>query len=246
MNKKKVISALLALTLLAGTMAGSALPGARAAAAEPTARTTQLRAARKAAKKTPKKTTPKKTAPKKTTPKKTPVNPDTAWLPSGVKQLAGEKTANPALAKAIIDYYQIPESEWSKTKYSYNYVDFNKDGKQEIFAVVTGAYVSGTGGDSALWVIPYADMAVSQSFTLVRTPVIVTDRLYNGAQGLIVRRSGGGGKTETVLLTCRDGEYDNVSGGKVLTSLKGVTGTAIVCSNPLTDAQSGSCLTLGR
>lgn len=70
----------------------------------------------------------------------------TDWLPAGVEQVMAETEANPELEQAIIDYYEIPEESWGTTKYYYNYVDLNGDGKEEILAVVMGPYTSGSGG----------------------------------------------------------------------------------------------------
>lgn len=162
-------------------------------------------------------------------------NTFTGWLPAGVEQVKAETEANPELEQAIIDYYEIPEESWEATKYYYNYVDLNGDGTEEILAVVMGPYVSGTGGSSMLWVLPYADMAVNQAFTLINTPIIVTKEATNGQEygtrGLIVQRSGGGAETEFVLLTCNDGVYKEVNDGEVLESLEDVEGTAIICND---------------
>ena len=127
-------------------------------------------------------------------------------------------------------------------------VDLNGDGTEEILAVVMGPYTSGTGGSSMLWVLPYADMAVNQAFTLMNTPIIVTKEAANGqdlgAKGLIVQRSGGGGETEFVLLTCSGGIYKGAGNGEVLDSLDGVEGIAIICNDLAADMESGGCLTL--
>ena len=177
-------------------------------------------------------------------------NTFTGWLPAGVEQVMAETEANPELEQAIIDYYEIPEESWEATKYYYNYVDLNGDGTEEILAVVMGPYTSGTGGSSVLWVLPYADMAVNQSLTLINTPIIVTKDAVNGkefgARGLIVQRSGGGAETEFVLLTCDDGVYKEVNDGEVLESPEGVEGTAIICNDLLTDMESGNYLTLAK
>lgn len=171
----------------------------------------------------------------------------TGWLPAGVEQVMAETEANPELEQAIIDYYEIPEESWETTKYYYNYVDLNGDGTDEILAVVMGPYTSGSGGSSMLWVLPYADMAVNQAFTLINTPVIVTKGAANGqdlgAKGLIVQRSGGG-ETEFVLLTCSGGIYKGVGNGEVLDFLDGVEGIAIICNDLAADMESGGCLTL--
>lgn len=174
----------------------------------------------------------------------------TDWLPAGVEQVMAETEANPELEQAIIDYYEIPEESWRTTKYYYNYVDLNGDGKKEILAVVMGPYTSGSGGSSLLWVLPHADMAVNQAFTLINTPIIVTKEATNGqefgAKGLIVQRSGGGGETEFVLLTCSDGIYKGVGDGEVLDSLDGVEGTAIICNDLIADMENGDYLTLEK
>ena len=177
-------------------------------------------------------------------------NTFTGWLPAGVEQVMAETETNPELEQAIIDYYEIPEESWEATKYYYNYVDLNGDGTEEILAVVMGPYTSGTGGSSMLWVLPYADMAVNQSLTLINTPIIVTKDAVNGkefgAKGLIVQRSGGGAEAEFVLLTCSDGFYKEVSDGEVLESLDDVEGTAIICNDLLADMESGEYLTLAK
>lgn len=177
-------------------------------------------------------------------------NTFTGWLPAGVEQVMAETEANPELEQAIIDYYEIPEESWEATKYYYNYVDLNGDGTEEILAVVMGPYTSGSGGSSLLWVLPHADMAVNQAFTLINTPIIVTKGAVNGQEfgtkGLIVQRSGGGAEAEFVLLTCSDGFYKEVNDGEVLESLDNVEGTAIICNDLLADMESGEYLTLAK
>lgn len=173
----------------------------------------------------------------------------TDWLPRGVEQVMAETEPNPALENAIINYYEIPAEYRSQTKYYYNYVDLNGDGTDEILAVVMGPYTSGTGGDAMLWVIPNADMAVAQSFTLINTPIVVTHEALNGeafgARGLIVQRKGGGAKNVPVLLSCVDGNYTQVNEGQEIDWLKIVKGKAIICNDLIADAEKGNYHTLG-
>lgn len=174
----------------------------------------------------------------------------TEWIPESIPKQLAQQDKNADLEQAIIEYYQIPEEAWADTKYYYEYVDLNSDGTNEILAVVIGSYTSGSGGDSMLWLIPDADMAVNQAFSLIRMPIIVTDETVNGqtygAKGLIVQRSGGGAETETVLLTCQDGIYKTVNEGTRLDAeaLENVSGTAIFCNDILQDMQDGNYLTL--
>ena len=126
----------------------------------------------------------------------------------------------------------------------YNYEDLNGDGSNEIFAVAVGPYTSGSGGDSGMWLIPYAGMTVSQSFTLIRTPIIVSDTTTNGAHEPILQRSGGGAETEYVRLVCSDGVYSNPADAEVVEDLAAVTGKAIISNDLTVDMQSGDYLTL--
>ncbi|MDD3347663.1 hypothetical protein [Oscillibacter sp.] len=179
-----------------------------------------------------------------TTPPEAPQNTFAASLPAGVEQLLSETKPLPELAKAIVDEYQIPEEEWAQTKYYYNYVDLNGDGTDEIFAIVMGPYTSGTSGDSALWLLPYAGMAVSQTFTMFRAPIIISDTITNGAHEIVFQRGGGGGKAETIHLICSDGVYNNPSDAEVLENIDDLTGKAIICNDFIADMDSGSYLTL--
>ena len=173
-----------------------------------------------------------------------PENENTLWVPEGSKLRMAQTEHNAELAAVIAQTYGIPQEEWGGTRYYYDYVDLNNDGVDEIFAVVMGMYTSGSGGDSALIVHPAAGMVVSQQFTLVRAPILVSDQLTDGVHDLIFLRSGGGSEPAFVRLTGTDGIYTNPSDGEVLPGLDGITGTAILCNDAAADLASGSALTL--
>ena len=173
-----------------------------------------------------------------------PANESTLWVPEGSELRMARTEHNPELAAVIAETYGIPQEEWEGTRYCYDYVDLHDDGVDEIFAVVMGMYTSGSGGDSALILQPAAGMAVSQQFTLVRAPILVSDQLTNGAHDLILLRSGGGSEPAFVRLTCTDGIYTNPADAETLETLEGITGTAILCSDAALDLNSGSTLTL--
>ena len=166
------------------------------------------------------------------------------WLPEGTELHQPETEHLPELAAAIAAAYQIPEEDWDNTRYYYQYTDLNGDGDQEILAVAVGMYTSGSGGESALIVLPYAGMAVKQTFTLVRMPILLCDNRERGAQDLIFLRGGGGGEPELVRLTCTDGVYASTADAEVLESLEGITGSAVLCSDLAADLESGTALTL--
>lgn len=159
-------------------------------------------------------------------------NPE-AWIPPSIPKQYAETNPCPELEKAIVAYYELSEEERANTSYVYNRVDLNGDGTEEIFAVITGPYTSGTGGDSAVWGRLYkGKFQIYQSFTLIRTPVIITQEatngLPNGAKGIIVRRSGGGAPTELIQYVSHDGEYVP----EPFSGLEKVKGTAILCTAP--------------
>ena len=169
-------------------------------------------------------------------------NANTSWLPEGTELCLSQTEPLPELAERIGEIYQIPEEEWGDTRYYYEYVDLNDDGVEEILAVVIGMYTSGSGGDSALLVQPAGGMNVTQRFTLVRMPILISDQKTDGAHDLIVLRSGGGSEPAYVRLTCTDGIYSNPADGEVLESLEGITGRAILCDDVM--AEDGTVLTL--
>lgn len=164
-------------------------------------------------------------------------NPE-AWIPPSIPKQYAETNPCPELKKAIVAYYELSEEERANTSYVYNRVDLNGDGTEEIFAVITGPYTSGTGGDSAVWGRLYkGKFQIYQSFPLIRTPVIITQEatngLPNGAKGIIVRRSGGGTPTELIQYVSHDGEYVP----EPFSGLDKVKGTAILCTAPGTDTK---------
>lgn len=163
-----------------------------------------------------------------------------------VKQMA-QTQAYPELEELIINEYDIPKEYRDQTKYYYDYIDLNSDGANEIFVVVMGPYTSGSGGSSAMIVVPAGGVLnVNQKLTLVNTPIIISDRITRGAHEIIALRSGGGAESEYVRLTASDGTYTNISDGEAIKNLDGVTGTAIIANDLLKDMEDGNILTLGE
>ena len=175
----------------------------------------------------------------------------TGWLPDQVTQVKAETAPHLLLQETIIDYYEIPEEYWDETKYYYNYVDLDNDGTNEIFAVLLGSFVSGSGGNSALWCEERdGTMQIRQAFTLVNTPILVTEDVIDvpngGAKGLLLQRSGGGGETEIVQLTCHNGVFLNVADAEPVDNIEDVRGTAIICNDLVDDMETGNYLTLAQ
>ena len=141
-----------------------------------------------------------------------------------------EKEPLAKLERFIIDYYEIPKQYWSGTKYYYNYVDLNEDGKREIFVVVMGSYTSGTGGSSALWLKDNQEITtacVLQAFTLMQLPIIISNNTSSGFRELVVPYYGNAA-SEYRILSNHDGKYDFVEQGRLVMSLDEITGEAIM------------------
>lgn len=161
-------------------------------------------------------------------------------LPSGIKGLKAESVPNKELKNLIIEYMEIPEDFYEATHYYYNYVDLDNDGTKEIFVMVTGPYTSGTGGSSALWVSENAGkLHVVQNFTLVNEPIIISDTIKNGFHELVVPYYGGE-KSQYSVLSYQNGEYLNVPDGKIIDTLDGITGTAIIANDIIKEVEAGT------
>jgi hypothetical protein len=80
-------------------------------------------------------------------------------------------------------------------RYFYNKIDLNNDKIPEIFVYLLGPYFGGTGGQgAAIFKIENGNYKLTDKFTLVRIPVIVSDNMTNGWKNLIMSVSGGGVK----------------------------------------------------
>lgn len=168
-------------------------------------------------------------------------------LPSGIKAIKSERKPNQELKQLIIDYYQVPKKYRDNTRYYYNYIDIDQDGKDDIFVLVVGPYTSGTGGSSALWVYENdMKLHVKQEFTLVNPPIIISNKITNHCHELVIPYYGGSVMSSYSILQCKDDYYPRVSQGQIKDSLKGITGKAIICDNiALDEGQKYIGLNLG-
>lgn len=168
-------------------------------------------------------------------------------LPEGIEGVFAESEAYPELEQLIIQELEIPDDYLEKTKYYYNYVDLNMDEKDEIFVVVMGPYTSGTGGSTGLIVEKGEEGLKSmQTLSLVRTPIIISDKITNSKKEIVVPTYGGGGESGYSILTANEnGIYTNVPDAEMVESLEGITGTAIINNNLLKDMEDENVLNLG-
>ncbi|MGE7024271.1 M56 family metallopeptidase [Solibacillus cecembensis] len=157
-----------------------------------------------------------------------------------------ESERNSKLEKIIIAHFEIPLKDLETTKYYYNYVDLNGDGKDEIFTVVMGPYTSGSGGSTALLVTETdsGELRVNQALTLIQTPVVISDNVTNGYKEIVVMNSGGGAEGHFVKLTADEEKYNSVNDGTPIEGLKGISGMAIINNDIVKDMEEGKALYL--
>lgn len=168
-------------------------------------------------------------------------------MPSTIKGILSETEKNAELEKLIKDTFQIPEENLADTKYYYNNVDLNSDGKDEIIAVAIGSYTSGTGGDSALIVSKEGDkLEVMQELSLVHEPIIVSENVTNGYKDIIVPNYGGGAdpKEAYKVLKNKDGYYSNMNSSEAVSEISDVKGIAIIANDIAKDIEAGKALSL--
>lgn len=161
-------------------------------------------------------------------------------LPKGIQGEKAETQRLEELRKLIISYYEIPKDYHESTKYYYNRVDLDDDGEEELFVIVMGPYTSGSGGSNALWVTNNGGaLHVKQDFTIVNTPIVVSDKVTNGVRDLIVPFYGGGAQSQYSILEFQGDGYPRVSYGKMSKDLEGITGNAIIANDLAAEMDKG-------
>lgn len=161
-------------------------------------------------------------------------------LPKNIEGIKAETEAYPDLEKLIIEYYEIPDDFLDTTSYYYNYVDLNDDGDLEIFVVVNGPYTSGSGGSSALWIVENGgQLHVNQDFTLINTPIIISDKITNGTHELVVPYFGGGAESQYKILTCSDGFFTTMNDAEGIKTIDDISGKAIIANDLIGEITNG-------
>lgn len=157
----------------------------------------------------------------------------------------GDETPYPQLAEFLIAYYQIPEEYQSKTRYYYNYVDFNDDGVDEVFVVVVGEYTEVSFGDPALILWEEGEtFGVVESFEGVHTPITISDQLTNGWHDIVYYEYGGGKRAGYRI--CRynpQGGYQTEL-SEVVEDMPQMGGVQILSNNLIDDMDQGRYMTL--
>lgn len=163
-----------------------------------------------------------------------------------IAAVLSEKEANPDLEKALRAKYDLDENSAKQTRYYYNYVDLDGDGTNEIFAEVVGPFTSRSGGDNAI-IYKYSNGILEEveDFSLIRNPVIISEEKTNGWKDIIVESSGGGSEKKYVVLKYDGDEYSDVNESESISSIKDVSGVAIISNDMAKDLEDGNGLYLG-
>ncbi len=160
-----------------------------------------------------------------------------------VRVLAAETAANPALEAAILEVYPdaVTRGNGAPTRYQYNRVDLNDDGRAETLVYLSGPTACGTGGCTALILESEGDRyRLVTQLSLVRPPVIVSEDKTWGWRNLILYVSGGGARPSYRLLRFNGSTYpSNPSIQPELPIPSTVRGTAYLGDRPGGDRSIG-------
>lgn len=168
-------------------------------------------------------------------------------MPNTIKCILSETEKNVELEKLIKDTFEIPEGNLADTKYYYNNVDLNSDGKDEIIAVAIGTYTSGTGGDSAIIVSKKGDkLELIQELSLMHEPIIISENVTNGYKDIIVPNYGGGADPKDVykVLKNTDGYYSDMNSSEAISEISDTKGIAIISNDIAKDIEESNALSL--
>lgn len=150
------------------------------------------------------------------------------------------------LAAFLAAYYQIPDEYLPETRYYYDTLDLNSDGKDEILVVVVGEYTEQEGGDPALILSETEDSyEVLEDFPFLRTPVYVSKEKRDGWSDLIVPFHGTGDGNGYLLCHHTPEEGYQSAENEFLESFdENFCGKKILANNFIDDMDKGNYLTL--
>lgn len=152
---------------------------------------------------------------------------------SNLTYMTSESEKDIKLEDAFAKVYDLKRGE-DNISYYYNKIDLNGDNVPEIFVLLMGPPVCGSGGCSAaIFKNNEKEYTLVSKFTLVKNPVIISDEKTNGWKNIIMQVSGGG---ETFFSELKfDGKQYPMNPSvqpKVKDGTK-VKGTAIISDDPM-------------
>lgn len=107
--------------------------------------------------------------------------------------LAAQLPADPKLEQFLVKEFGLRADDPTPTRYRYKRIDLNGDKKPEMIVLVEGSMVCGTGGCPGYVLQPQASgYKIITAFTLLRTPISMSQQQTKGWNDLIVTVGGGG------------------------------------------------------
>ncbi len=115
-------------------------------------------------------------------------------IPASFDRQSAEIDAHPELEKAIAEYCNVAEADYSNVRYYYNYVDLNDDGQKEILALVSGEETAGIDRNMLLWLDEPEDAKITshsirQVFHRAGVPIYISNHMTDGYLDLIITKN---------------------------------------------------------
>lgn len=111
---------------------------------------------------------------------------------SDINYIASETTKDEKLEEAFAEIYDLEKGK-DKIRYYYNRIDVNNDNKKEVFVLLVGRAVCGSGGCSALlFEDNNSNYNLISRFSLVNNPIVISKDTTNGWNDIIIPVAGGG------------------------------------------------------
>lgn len=166
----------------------------------------------------------------------------------GIKHLAAETVENDLLVSTLKDKLGLSDDDLGQTRYYYNYVDLNMDGKNEIFVEIVGDYTTENNGDRAFIFEEEDDGSLKEldSFTLIKNPIIISDSLTNGWKNIIVKNTVENSEDDYLVLKYDGNNYSKVDESDVLATIDNETGIALISNNVADDMKNNKGLYLHK
>lgn len=162
-----------------------------------------------------------------------------------IRGWTSETLRYPILESEIVDELDYENLDLSNTRYYYNYVDLNNDGKDEIVVQLNGEYSTTDDGDTLLIVEQekaYFDedddgFDIIAQYTGFVNPIIISDNTTNGYKDIIFMNPKSNPTTYSKIEYGKDG-YKKMKDAITITNLDDITGVALLCNDIADDTEN--------
>lgn len=162
-----------------------------------------------------------------------------------IRGWTSETLRYPILESEIVDELDYENLDLSNTRYYYNYVDLNNDGKDEIVVQLNGEYSTTDDGDTLLIVEQEREYLeddddgfdIIAKYTGFVNPIIISDNTTNGYKDIIFMNPKSNPTTYSKIEYGRD-DYKKMKDAITITSLDDITGVALLCNDIAGDTEN--------